>query len=89
MFTMSDEKIRQTLKSLHDELENAGAVDPDLRSLLRDVDDDIRKLLGTSDQAPDSLMQSVDDLAAGFAASHPQAERFLRELVDALGKLGI
>ena len=32
---------------------------------------------------------AVEELAAQFAASHPGAERFLRELVDSLGKLGI
>lgn len=86
---MSDDRIRQTLTRLHDELEGAEAVDPELRSLLREVDGDIHNLLARSEQAPEGLMERVEDLAADFAASHPRVEQFLRELVDALGKLGI
>jgi hypothetical protein len=86
---MSDEQIRQTLNRLHEELESAGHVEPELKSLLIEVDADIRKVLGTSGHAPDGLRERVEDLAGQFAATHPQVDRFLRELVDSLGKLGI
>ena len=86
---MSDEDIRRTLTQLHQELENADHVEPGLKSLLVDVDRDIHKLLGTSGHPPEGLRERVEDLVAQFAASHPQADRFLRELVDSLGKIGI
>lgn len=86
---MSDQEIRRTLTRLHQELEDADHVEPGLKSLLKEVDADIHKLLGTSGEAPEGLRERVEDLVAQFAAVHPQAERFLRELVDSLGKLGI
>jgi predicted component of type VI protein secretion system len=86
---MSDEKIRRTLTRLHEELENADDVEPALKSLLQEVDADIHKLLGTEAEPAEGFMDRVDELVAQFAASHPQAERFVRELVDSLGKLGI
>jgi hypothetical protein len=86
---MSDDEIRRTLTRLHQELENADHVEPGLKSLLKEVDADIHKLLGTTGEAPEGSRERVEELVAQFAASHPQADRFLRELVDSLGKLGI
>ena len=86
---MSDEEIRRTLTRLHEELENADHVEPALQSLLKEVDADIHKILGTAGDPPEGLRERVDELVAQFAAAHPQADRFLRELVDSLGKLGI
>ena len=86
---MSDEEIRQTLTRLHQELENADHVEPELQALLKQVDADIHKVLGASGEPAEGLAERVEELVAQFAAAHPQAERFLRELVDSLGKLGI
>ena len=86
---MSDEQIRQTLTRPHEELESADHVEPGLKSLLIEVDADIQKILGTSASAPEGLRERVADLVAQFGLAHPQADRFLRELVDSLGKLGI
>ncbi|MEZ5560089.1 MAG: DUF4404 family protein [Pseudomonadales bacterium] len=89
---MQRDDIKKTLSNLHQELEHAPEIDEELRSLLREVDDDIHELLGR--QAPEasavgSLTERVDALAADFAARHPASERFFRELIDALGRLGI
>ncbi|MDH3643840.1 MAG: DUF4404 family protein [Gammaproteobacteria bacterium] len=86
---MSDDEIRQTLNRLHQELENADHVKPELRTLLEEVDADIHKVLGSDDEHPERLRERLEELAAKFAATHPGAERFLREIVDSLGKLGI
>jgi len=86
---MSDDRIRQTLKELHAELASADRVDPELETLLKDVDADIHKLLEPEEDDPEGLRDRVEELAAAFAATHPRAEGFLRELVDTLGKMGI
>ncbi len=86
---MSDEDIRQTLKRLHQELETADHVEPELKSLLKQVDADIHKVLRATDESPEGTRERVEELVAQFATSHPQADRFLRELMDSLGKLGI
>ena len=85
---MNKAEVRAALTKLHAELESANHVDPDLTSLLRQVDHDIHKVLAdaTTEQG---LADRVDRLAAGLAAEHPQAERFIRELIEALGKMGV
>jgi hypothetical protein len=86
---MSDEDIRRALQALHSELENADPIDPELVSLLREVDSDIHRALEASTPGLEGLGDRLEWLAAKLAVSHPRVEGFLRELVDALGKLGI
>lgn len=86
---MSDEDIRRALQALHAELENADPIDPEIVSLLREVDSDIHRALQASTPTLEGMGDRLEWLAAKLAVSHPRVEGFLRELVDALGKLGI
>ena len=86
---MSDEDIRRALQALHAELESAEPIDPELVSLLKEVDSDIHRALEASAPSLEGLGDRLEWLAAKLAVSHPRVEGFLRELVDALGKLGI
>lgn len=89
---MSRSDIKTTLSRLHDELEKTPEVDEDLRELLMEVDSDIHSLLSARERAEtevDSLRDRVEALAADFAAQHPNTEVFFRELVNALGRMGI
>lgn len=87
---MSSRDIKTTLAELHDELERAPSLDEDLRALLEEVDRDIHNLL-EADQPDDAdgLRDRVEALAADFRAQHPTTETFFRELVNALGRMGI
>ena len=89
---MTDQDIKTKLAELHRDLERADNVDPDLRSLLGDVDRDIRSLLdrGSEDSAEASnLAERAEEMATGFAAQHPTFEKYLREVAEMLSKLGI
>ncbi len=89
---MSNHDIKTTLAQLHDELESTPELDEDLRELLREVDTDIHALLAAEnddDGALDGLRERVESLAADFAARHPNTEVFFRELINALGRMGI
>lgn len=89
---MSGSDIKQTLARLHAELENASEVDEDLRDLLRNVDADIHALL-QEEAHPEGEVNGITDrleeMAADFAAQHPTTERFFREIIEALGRMGI
>ena len=88
---MPEKQIKSSLSELHQALEQADQVDPELRELLLQVDDDIHKLL-EAPAAPDeaaTLLGRVEELGADFAAKHPHTERFFQELIAALGRLGI
>jgi hypothetical protein len=90
---MADRDIKITLAELHQELEKTPELDEDLRALLLEVDGDIHALLSTPEQPgtaeAEGLRDRLEALAADFAAQHPNTERFFRELINALGRMGI
>jgi hypothetical protein len=87
---MSNEKIRELLARLQDEVQDT-ELDADTRSSLRDLDADIHELLdsATSEQKISSVTERAKLLEAQFAISHPTAERFIREVIDTLAKIGV
>ncbi len=87
---MSNEKIRELLAKLHDEVQKT-EVDADTRTSLRDLDSDIHEILdsATSEQKISSVTERAKLLEARFAISHPTVERFMREVIDTLAKFGV
>lgn len=87
---MSNEKIRELLARLQDEVQDT-ELDADTRSSLRDLDADIHELLdsATSEQKISSVTERAKLLEAQFAINHPTAERFIREVIDTLAKIGV
>lgn len=88
---MPNNELKHTLQRLHRELIDATDVDPELEALLATLDDDIHELL--AEEAPEievpGVMVSAESLAARFAADHPRAEALVRELIAALGRMGV
>jgi len=87
---MSNEKIRELLAKLQDEVQDT-ELDADTRSSLRDLDSDIHELLdsATSEQKITSVTERAKLLEAKFAINHPTVERFMREVIDTLAKIGV
>ena len=87
---MSNKEIRQLLAKLHDELQET-EVDADTRSSLRELDSDIHDLLNSSTSKLDTnlVLERAKLLEAKFAISHPTVERFMREVIDTLAKIGV
>jgi hypothetical protein len=86
---MSNDKLKSLLASIHDELENAD-LDAETRSMLKSLDSDIHQLLESDDEASDRpVVEQAGQLEARFASEHPVAERFMREIIDTLVKLGV
>ena len=87
---MSNEKIQELLAKLHQEVQKT-EVDDDTRSSLHDLDSDIHDLLDASEPGPNTtfVLQRAKLLEARFAINHPTAERFMREVIDTLAKIGI
>lgn len=87
-----NDNLKNSLTSLHASLASTEQVDPELISLLQVLDSDIHLLLEKTDvdssQASD-LAGRAQEYAAQFAAQHPHVEASLRELANALGKMGI
>jgi hypothetical protein len=88
---MTEKNLKELLNELQDVLEKTEQIDPETRKLVRDLDDEVNRLLDP--ESPDDDFDSVVDHAKAvetrFAVNHPVAERFLREIIDALSKVGI
>ncbi len=87
---MSNEKIKNLLSKLHEEI-GSTAVDDETRSLLQILESDIDDILDSTTEPTDtaSVLERAQQLETSFAATHPAAERFIREIMDALGKIGV
>lgn len=88
---MNDKSLKELLNSLHEVLENTEKVDPETLVLVRELDEDINRLVesGSGDGEFDSVVDRAKSVETRFAVDHPVAERFLREIIDALAKVGI
>ena len=93
---MSTEQLKESLKKLHDSInesvKNTDQIDAELSDLLTDLNEDIHQLL--SKERPDedalsNLGERTLSLSAKFAAQNPRLELGLRELADALARMGI
>jgi hypothetical protein len=85
---MSNEKLKELLTAVHDEMEGTDA-DAETRSMLKSLDEDIHKVLGEGDADESPVMERAKRLEARFATTHPVAERIMREVIDTLVKLGL
>ena len=86
---MSNDKLKSLLASIHDELDNT-ELDSETRSMLKSLDSDIHQLLDSDHEAADRpVIEQAGELEARFASEHPVAERFMREIIDTLVKLGV
>jgi hypothetical protein len=84
---MSNERIKKLLAQLREELESTD-VDEDLQKLMGELDDEIHGVI-ESDADVNALVDRAKELEAEFATKHPAAERFMREMIDALVRMGI
>lgn len=82
---MDLDTIKATLRQLHQEIETGGKLDPELVSLLQTLEEDLHK----ARPAEDSLTERAQSISARFSADHPYLASTLRDLADALGKMGI
>ena len=89
-----DAHLKAQLKALHRQLQETGNVDPELETLLRQLDGDIDKVLERrAEQEFDNntfgLSSRTRELAARFNVRHPNVASGLRELGNILSNMGI
>lgn len=89
--TMSEDNIKELLARLQDELEKTDTIDPETRKLVRELDEDIHRLVDPDDELVDwdGLVDRANSIEARFAAEHPSVARFLREVMASLSRVGI
>jgi hypothetical protein len=85
---MSNEKLKELLAAIQEEIEGADT-DAETRSMLKSLDEDIHEILDEGESGDGPVMERAKLLEARFATTHPVAERFMREVIDTLVKLGL
>ena len=85
---MGQDKIKFLLEELNQELALADNIDEDTLELARQLEREMEQLIERSEPVAAGLENAVA-LEARFAATHPVAERILRELIAVLGRMGI
>ncbi|MGI4716960.1 MAG: DUF4404 family protein [Janthinobacterium lividum] len=90
----NDATLKARLKALHRQLQETNDVDPELETLLRQLDGDIDRALARReesqlDENTYGLGSRTQELAARFNVRHPTVSTGLRELGNILSNMGI
>lgn len=85
---MSQERVKQLLSELRDELAAADTLDEETLELARKLDQDMEVMIEKSEPLAPELEDAIA-LEARFAANHPVAEGIMRELIAVLSRIGI
>ena len=86
---MPKERLRATLSELHDELKTTPAVDAEARRQLQEVSADIDRLLHANEQPAATHVDTLATLATRFERDHPTLAAAIRQVADALSRVGL
>jgi hypothetical protein len=81
--------IKKFLAQLSKELRRAEDFDIEARQILDDLHSDVDKIEDSGKTQIEPMLDRIKQLEARFASKHPALERIVRELGDALAKMGI
>jgi hypothetical protein len=81
--------IKAFLAQLSKELQRSEDFDIEARQILDDLHKDVDQLEEPGQTKIEPALDRIKELEAKFASKHPALERIVRELTDALAKMGI
>ncbi|MBL8197985.1 MAG: DUF4404 family protein [Chromatiales bacterium] len=85
---MTNAKLQQLLKELHQELGATTTLDPNSRQLVEQVLQDVDRI-GQHPEPPASIEARLREVMLRFESEHPRLATTVGQVADALGKLGI
>ena len=89
---MSEQKLREALQTLHEELGRGDpdSMDPESRELLQTVADELQQVVHEGpEDASGELGGRVERAAVRFESEHPRLATTLNEIIEALARMGI
>ena len=87
---MSEERIRELLQELVQEVAETPTMDEEVLAQVQPVEAGVKDLINPEIFTEDStVMDDAIALEALFATNHPIMEKMIRELVNTLSKIGI
>ena len=81
--------VKKFLAQLSKELQRSEDFDIEARQILDDLHNDVDQIEESGDKQIEPTLGRVRELEARFASKHPALERTIRELADALARMGI
>jgi phosphate uptake regulator len=88
---MNDKNLKELLNRLNDVLDETDEVDEETLALVRELDEEIHRLTeaGAASEEYEGVIDQAKSVQTRFALEYPVAERFLREIIDTLSRVGI
>jgi len=86
---MTDQKLRELLQQLHDELERTKSVDEKGREMLSHLNADIQQFLDPAQDNPTTLLGRLQDAIDHFEVEHPAVTAALSQMLNTLSNAGI
>lgn len=86
---MTDQKLRDLLEQLHNELARTESVDEKGREMLNHISADIKILLEPSETAHPSVLLRLQDAIDHFEVEHPAITAALSQMLNTLSNAGI
>jgi hypothetical protein len=96
---MSEERLREALNRVHDELQGGTPMGEQTLELLRNVLEDIERRARSgqaaaeedeaADEADESLAERVQEASLELHGAHPRLTAALEEMATVLGRMGI
>ena len=87
--TETNQKLRELLQQLHDELKQLESVDEDGREMLSHLNADIQQFLDPTRENPETLMERLQNAIDHFQIDHPALTAALSQMLNALSNAGI
>lgn len=81
------ENLKKSLQQLHQTLAQTKDVDAETLNLLNQVAQDIQRV--AEGERPANLVEQVELQTVKFEGQHPQVSAVLRDVLEALAKMGI
>jgi hypothetical protein len=85
---MDDQELHDLLEKAHAQIERTETIDEKGRELLRDLDEDIRRLLDSSEN-PSGVVDRLENTIQHFEVDHPVFTATLNQIMEILSAAGI
>ncbi|NTW46892.1 MAG: DUF4404 family protein [Chlorobaculum sp.] len=88
---MEQQKLRELLETLHEELGQLGTVDEKTGEVLATLKEDISKLVEGGNEAVDeeSVTERLNDAVGHFEQEHPRLSMMIQHVLDSLARMGL
>ncbi|MEI6652213.1 MAG: DUF4404 family protein [Chlorobiaceae bacterium] len=89
---MEQQKLRELLDTLHQELEQVESIDETTEVVLSNLRADMQRLLdekaGSTIHEDESLVERMNDALDHFETDHPKLSLTIQHILDSLAKMG-